>query len=177
MIRLIRRVLGRLRQDDGNTTIEFVILFPVFIGMFGSAFEAGLMTMRHVMLERATDIVIRELRLGQIANPTHELLKSDICNLAGIIPDCGTALHIELERISSDDWNYRTGQVQCIDRDEDIEPAVNLTPGTSNDLMLVTVCAVVEPMVPLTGFAMYLPRVNSSDYALVSMSAFINEPR
>jgi hypothetical protein len=177
MMQRLRHLLARLRRNDGNATIEFVILFPLFIGMFGSAFEAGLMTMRHVMLERATDEVIRNLRLGRGGTPTHDTLKSDICNIAGIIPDCDTTLHIELERIPAGTWNYRTGQVQCIDRDEEIEPAVNFVTGGSNDLMLVTVCAVVRPMVPMTGFALYLPRVNTSDYALVTMSAFVNEPR
>jgi len=177
MTGLLRRLFTRFRREGGNATIEFVILFPVFIGMFGSAFEGGLMSIRHAMLERATDLVIRDLRLGRGATPTHAQMKTDICTLAGIIPDCGTALHIELERISPDDWAYRTGKVQCIDRDDEIVPVINVTPGTSNDLMLVTVCAVVEPMVPLTGFALYLPRVNESDYALVTMSAFVNEPR
>jgi hypothetical protein len=135
------------------------------------------MTVRHVMLERATDIVIRDLRLGRGMAPTHDELKSQICNLAGIIPDCGTALHIELETVSKANWTYRTGQVQCVDRDEEIEPALNYVQGSPpNELMLVTVCVVVEPMVPTTGFGLSLPRVNSSDYALIAMSAFVNEP-
>ena len=42
--------------------------------------------------------------------------------------------------------------------------------------MLVTVCAVFSPMVPTTGLGLKLPKVNSTDYALIAMSAFVNEP-
>jgi len=44
-------------------------------------------------------------------------------------------------------------------------------------MMLITACAVFKPMVPTTGLGLKLPRVNGGDdYAVVSMSAFVNEP-
>ena len=42
--------------------------------------------------------------------------------------------------------------------------------------MIVRACAVFEPLFPTTGLGLRMPRVNSSDYAIVSMSAFVNEP-
>ncbi|MDJ0827254.1 MAG: pilus assembly protein [Rhodobacter sp.] len=176
MIRILRDLAARLSRDDGNATIEFVILFPLFIGVFASAFEAGLMSTRHAMLDRATDLAVRDLRLGIDPTPTHAELKSAVCNYAGVIPNCDEALHIELEAVSKETWYFRTGQVQCIDRDEGIEPVVNFTPGIDNEMMLITVCAVIEPMVPITGLGLKLPKVNESDYALITMSAFVNEP-
>ena len=180
MMRTFRNHLARFRGTDegegGNATIEFCLLFPLFIGIFASTFEAGLLNTRHAMLERATDLAVRELRLGFDTTPTYEELRASICNYAGVIPDCDTALHIELEAISTEDWAMRTGQVQCIDRDEEITPAVTFNPGSLNELMLVTVCAVFSPMVPTTGLGLKLPKVNSTDYALIAMSAFVNEP-
>jgi len=171
------KILPRfLRRDDGNATIEFCFLFPFFIGLFASSFEAAYVTMRQVMLERATDIVVRNVRLGIGGAPTHSSLKADICNTAGIIPDCMNTLHIELERVDST-WNMRTGAVKCVDMDEDIEPQISFTQGDDNDLMLMTVCAVFEPMVPTTGLGLKLPKVNGgSHYALVAITAFANEP-
>ncbi len=134
------------------------------------------MNTRHALLERAVDLAVRELRLGVDSTPTFDELRSTICNYAGVIPDCNNALFIELEAVSTADFNFREGQVQCIDRDEEIVPAVSFTPGAINDLMLVTACAVFRPMVPVTGLGLKLPKVNATDYALIAMSAFVNEP-
>lgn len=176
MKRLLACLSRALRREDGNATIEFVILFPVFISVFGSAFEAGLLTTRQVMLERATEIAVREVRLGSDAVETSDDLKRYICNLAGVIPDCMDALLIELSPVSTETWNMRTGATACIDRDEDIVPVVEYTQGGSNELMLVRACAVVTPFSPMTGLGLKLPKVNASDYGLIATSAFVNEP-
>lgn len=176
MKRLISNLRKRARCEKGTATLEFVILFPVFISIFGSAFEAGLYTTRQVMLERATDIAVRDLRLGTSTVATYQDLKARICNVAGIIPDCMNAVHVELAPVSTTDWNMRTGATACIDRDEDITPVTSFTQGGSNELMLVRVCAVVQPMSPMTGLGLKMPKVNASDYALIAASAFVNEP-
>ena len=177
MKRLINRLRGLCRAENGSSTIEFVILFPFFILIFTSAFEASILTTRQVMLDRGVDLAVRELRLGIGDTPTHDQLKAKICNYAGLIPNCDNSLHIELEKVSTDDFAMRTGQVQCVDRDQDIVPAQSFTPGTKNDLMLVTVCAVFRPLNPTSGLGLKLPKVNGgSYYGLVSMSAFVNEP-
>jgi len=173
----LRRIWRRWRGgEDGSASVEFVILFPVFMTLFGSAFEAGLLTVRQVMLERATDIAVRSLRIGTGAPDTHEDLKRMVCNIAGVIPDCMEAVHIELEPISTSTWDMNLGQVQCIDRDEDIQPVVNFSPGGANELMIVRVCAVFRPYIPTSGLGLKLPKVNATDYALIAASAFVNEP-
>jgi Flp pilus assembly protein TadG len=177
MKRLINRLRGLCRAESGSATIEFVILFPFFIGIFSSAFEASILTTRQVMLDRAVDLAVRELRLGIGGTPTHDQLKAKICNYAGLIPNCDQSLHIELETVSTDTFAMRTGQVQCVDRDQNIAPVQSFTPGTKNELMMVTVCAVFKPMNPTSGLGLKLPKVaGGSYYGLVSISAFVNEP-
>jgi hypothetical protein len=174
---LLRRLPRFLRRQDGNATIEFCIWFPFFIAMFGSAFEASLISTRQVMLAGAVDRTVRDLQLGNLGSPSHDELKSIICNLAGVIPNCDTALHIELERISKLDFAFRQGQVQCVDLDEETEPALNFENGTTNDLMLITVCAAFRPMVPITGLGLKLPKINGgTHYGLTAFSAFVVEP-
>jgi len=176
-MRRLRKLLRRFVGENGSATIEFVILFPFFIGLFASSYEAAFVTMRQVMLERAVDIVVRNIRLGIGGTPTHDGIKADICNTAGIIPDCMNSLHIEMESISKDTWAIRTGAVQCIDKDLAIDPTINFSAGGDNDLMLMTVCAVFSPMVPTTGLGLRLPKVNGgTHYGLVSITAFANEP-
>lgn len=178
MKNIIKKIRTRAGREDGNATIEFVIWFPFVIGIFGSAFEASLITTRQVLLTSAVDHAVRDLQLGELGTPNHSQLKSVICNYAGGIPDCDTALHIEMERVSKSDFSFRQGTVQCVDVDEESEPAVNFVNGTSNDLMLVTVCASVSPMVPITGLGLKLPKINGgSNYAIVAFSAYVVEPK
>jgi len=131
------------------------------------------------MLNSAVDRVVRDLQLGNLgSNPSMAQLKWLICNTAGVIMDCNNSLHIEMERISTTDFEFRKGEVACVDKsDEDFEPLVNFTNGTTNDLMLITVCAAVHPMVPLTGLGMSLPKIRDGDhYAIIAFSAFVVEP-
>jgi len=176
MKKLLKSLRARFARENGNATIEFVILFPVFISLVTSAFEAGLFTTRQAMLERATEVAVRELRLGLDTVQTHDELKARICNEAGLIPQCDSALLVELVPVSTATWDMRTGATNCIDRDEDITPATTFQQGVSNELMLVRVCAVVSPMNPVSGLGLKMPKVNESDYALVAASAFVNEP-
>ena len=177
MIKRIIRLWRRAGREDGNSTIEFVIWFPFYILVFGSGFEASFITFRQVMLSMALDRTVRDLQLGHLDSPTHSELKTELCNTAGFIPDCMNTLHIELERIQTDTFTFRTGNVQCIDVEEESEPAINFTHGSENDLMLITACIAVEPMVPVTGLGLKLPKINDgSRYAIIGYSAYVVEP-
>ncbi len=174
---LIKKIWQRAASEDGNSSIEFVIWFPFFISILGSAFEASFVSFRQVMLGSAVDRTVRDLQLGHLGAPSHAQLKSIICNTAGFIPNCMNAVHIEMERISKDDFIFRTGSVNCVDLDNETEPSLNFTNGVGNELMLITVCAAVHPMVPITGLGLSLPKINGGDhYAIVAFSAYVVEP-
>ena len=91
------------RKQDGNASIEFVILFPAFMFLFLTGFEAGYYMVRNVALERAVDIAVRDVRLhngnasGQVTGFAE--LKKRICDEAGIIPDCMRTVQVELQPI------------------------------------------------------------------------------
>lgn len=164
------------RREDGSVTIEFCILFPAFIVIFVSAVDAGVLTMRQMMLDRAVDVAVRGLRLGMWLPLTRDDLKSQICAHTAIIPNCEESLLVELRRVSTDDWIMPTTSAKCVDRDEDIQPVTTFTAGDSGDMMLVRVCAILDPMFPTTGIGLQLPKDASGGYALVARSAFVNEP-
>src|SRR5690606_40360377 len=67
-----------------------------------SSLEMGTLMLRHVMLERALDMSVRDLRLGNWNNPTHDDFKRVVCNRAGVIPDCMNVLLVELRPVSTD---------------------------------------------------------------------------
>lgn len=171
--RLLRRFLKR---DDGVVSVELVVVFPVVILVFATALEAGVLTTRQAMLEYATNVAVRDLRLGTANSVSHQTLKDRVCDAANIVADCDRAIQIELSPVDTTTWNVDRGPITCRDRDQDMEPATEFTPGGSNQLMLVRVCAVFEPVFPTIGLGFQLQKVNGKDYALVSTSAFVNEP-
>ncbi|WP_116084520.1 TadE/TadG family type IV pilus assembly protein [Tropicimonas sp. IMCC34011] len=174
----LRHALHRFARDEtGTATIEFVILFPIFMVVFLSTLEGGFLQVRQVMLDRATDLSVRELRLGLEASPTHEKLRDRICEYATVIPDCRNSLVVELTRVSKDDWTAGTSGVRCVDKEEDVAPVTAFVPGGQHDMMLLRVCAVVRPIFPTTGLGLALQRQTEDYYALVARAAFVNEPR
>jgi hypothetical protein len=179
--RRLRQRIGLFhRAEGGAATVEFAIIFPVFVGIFVAAFELGLYMTRQVMLERATDLTVRALRLGQVANPDLNTLRDSICERAVVLPNCRNSLLIDITEVPLQGWTPPTLSAECIDRDPDGELKVVdnflLNPGQPNDMMLIRVCSLQKPMFPTTylGLAM---QSHDDFYALTSASAFVVEPQ
>jgi len=182
MIRRAAQAIRKLfRREDGSASIEFVILFPVFVTVLISSIETGVILTRQVMLERAVDIAVRDLRLGRAAPAGESLTRDDIrdliCGYSPMIASCNSNLMIELRTINTQTWDGYGGAVTCVERGEDVQPATTFQAGTENELMLVRGCALVDPMFPTSGFALNLPRDTTGAFALVAQSVFVNEPR
>ncbi len=180
MMRLPARLMAaaaRLsRREDGNATIEFVLLFPALITLFLMVVETGVLMTRGVMLDRAVDMSMRELRLGTLTPMTPAGLRSSICKNALIISNCQNVLTVELRPISTTTWTPLTGATSCVNRDANIKPVLDFHPGIKNEMMLVRVCAIFDPFFPTSGLAAQIKVDNSGGYALVAMSAYVNEP-
>ncbi len=183
MMHFIKHIRQWMRRgDDGNVTIEFVLVFPVFLIIFLSAFEAGILMTRQVMLERALDITVRDLRLGFLPTPglseaeAHLELKATICSRSLIIPDCGNAILLEMRPVSRLTWEPLNNVATCVDRSESVQPATVFRAGAQNEMMILRACSVFEPVFPSTGLGMRLPKDGNGDYALLATTAFVNEP-
>jgi len=144
--------------------------------IFISTFDVGMQMVRQVMLDRATDISVRALRLGSWDTPTQERMKRNICNIAGILPDCMANLLIELRPTSTETWAPLPANPTCVDKNAVIQPVTSFDGGQQNEMMLVRVCARVKPMFPTTGIGLKL-KEDGEWFSLVSTSAFVNEPR
>lgn len=173
LARRLRRFRG---GEDGNATIEFVILFPIFIVIFMSSFEVGILMTRQVMLERALDLSVRDLRLGTWKPPTHDEFKRVLCNRAAIIPNCMNSMLIELQPVSKSSWTPLPKQATCNDRTADVQPVTTFNGGAENEMMIVRACAIMKPWFIATSLGLRLPLVDGENYAIVSSSAFVNEP-
>lgn len=178
LARLDRRA-SRLRRDEsGTSTVEFVILFPLFMVIFLAAFESGFMMLRNVMLERSVDLAVRDLRLGDPQPPTFDELKQEICANTYFIEDCDTRVQVQLEPVNMTTWGPLGGTTRCIDIESTIDPfdQTEYSVGGNNELMMVRVCALFQPMFPTTGLGLAMRYDGAGNYAIVVTTAFVNEP-
>lgn len=172
------------KAEDGVVTLEFVIIFPIFFFFFLMTVENGLISLRHVMLERGVDVAVRDIRIGRngMVDPTRALLKERICQEAAIIPDCDEQLAIELLPNDLRNWDPNIGPILCRDRGEDPPSGDSIIPtGGNNALMFIRVCARIDPFMPTTGLGKTIVDSNTGtaaggSYALVSTAAFVVEP-
>ncbi|MDN5788766.1 MAG: pilus assembly protein [Pseudorhodobacter sp.] len=176
MARFWFRLTGFSRAEAGTASVEFVLLVPVLMLLFMASIESGVLMTRTVMLERGVDQVMRQLRLGQIPNPTVDLLETAICSRSVILKDCKANIHIELQPVSMSSWQFPSTATDCIDRDEPMQPATTFNPGASQQVMLVRVCVIQDAFFPGTGVGLRLARDSQGGYGIIAATAFVNEP-
>lgn len=177
---LSRKYKAFARKQDGNATIEFVFLFPMFIGLFLMGFESGYYMVRNVMLERAVDVAVRDVRLGNGRVPEFRDLKERICAQAGILPDCVNSLQIEMQPVNivPGGTDPVKTPAKCVDKLSTEDPRTGTTyeVGRENQMMIVRVCALSQPLFPSTGIGVGLRVDAEGNYAMVATTAFVNEP-
>jgi hypothetical protein len=187
MIRFLKRKTRAFgREEDGNMTIEFVIVLPMIFAIFMMSFESGLLMMRSVMLERSVDMTMRELRLGQIPNATSAELKTRICSRTVIIANCEGAVRIEMIPVNLATWNMPTTAPRCVDRTQNVQPPETYNPGGQHELMLTRVCVLQRAIFPTLGLGDKFVGLGEGltqgqpggfgEYGLIVMSSFVNEP-
>ena len=134
---------------------------------------------RNVMLERGVDIAVRQVRLGGNV-PDFNTLRANICNNAGLIPDCMNSLQIEMQSvpIQPGGINSLQADARCIDRLSTDDPltGTNFSIGGANQMMIVRACVLSKPLFPSTGLGVGLRVDSEGNYAMVATTAFVNEP-
>lgn len=174
MTSLIRRFR---RREDGTATMEFVILVPLLFAIFVATIEIGMMMSRWSSIDRAADMVIRSLRLGQYNNPTAQMLRQEICDDVFLVENCFENIAVDIRRINRTTFVLPDGDEPCVTRDIDIiQPVVEVTPGQQNDLMLIRVCVAVDALFPTSRFALPITLDAQGGYALSVASVYVNEP-
>lgn len=176
----LRRTAPRARfwrREDGTATIEFALLVPVFLAVLVAGVEVGVLSARQTMMERGMEQTMRALRLGRLQPVNLATLRESVCRGTAIIRDCQASLLIELRRLEPQNITLPAGNAPCINREEETQPAVTLTPGVEHDLILVRVCLIVDPVFPTSGLGIGLPRDASGGFRMVTSSVYVNEPR
>jgi hypothetical protein len=164
------------RDDEGTATVEFAIVFPFFISLFLSSVELGMITLRHTMLERGLDLAVRDIRLSTGTAPQHDDIKTQICDYAGLIPNCGSTLRLEMVQVDLRGSVALPTDVDCVDTSEPVEPVRSFVNGQENEMMILRACVKFDPIFPTSGLGKQLQVDGAGQAALVAMSAFVQEP-
>jgi Flp pilus assembly pilin Flp len=165
------------RREDGTVTVEFVILVPLIFAIFIATLEIGMMMSRWSGLDRAADMVIRSLRLGQYQNPTALLLRQEICDEVLLVENCFENIAVDIRRINRATFLMPDDDEPCVTRDQNIiQPVTQVTPGQQNDLMLIRVCIAVDALFPTSRYALPITLDAQGGYALSVASVYVNEP-
>ncbi len=164
------------KKDDGNITVEFVVMVPMFLTFMLGAVEIGITTIRASILERALDETVRHVRLNTGTAPTHADLKTMICQF-NVVPECESNLRLEMLVRDVRNWEDLPATYACTDASTAILPMSEYSFGMDNDLVVLRACAKYDPIFPNAIFGASLSTDAAGDASLTAMSAFVQEPR
>lgn len=175
-----------LADETGTATIEFLFVIPITMLLFMGSFESSLFMIRHVMLERSVDIVVRDIRLGNFDGLTHAELKEVICETSALVNSvetCVRSMRIWMQPIDSANFAMVAPPRFCEDKTGGaISPLLDPTGsefafGADNEIMLMRICLKEEPLFPTSvlGATMIKDEVDGN-YAMITTTVFVNEP-
>lgn len=166
-----------LSSEDGSATVEFVILFPVLFSLFVTSVDFSLQMLRQVFLDRAVDLAVRDIRLGQVDANGLQQVKERICANAALTPNCMQTVTVELRPVTASQFAGLDPRARCVDRANNITPMLSFTPGSGGqELMMLRACTVSNPFIVANGYIFGNPRGPEDDFMSVSVGVFVNEP-
>lgn len=178
---MIRALINLRRKTDGTAAMQFVIVFPLIMTLFAFACDLGLILMRKVMLERAVDVEVRQIRIGARAADDYTGLREDICAGAMIIPHCQSRLKLELKAMAPRVWEAPGHAPDCESLSEvTITAPRQFDAARSNQLVILRACVVLEPLMPGWGLGQSLLSNGSGSknrfYQITASTSFVKEP-
>jgi hypothetical protein len=166
-----------LRDDSGSVvTLPFAIWLPVFLIIIIAGMEIGALSLRHTQLERGLDLTVREVRLGTGEQLDHDTLKGMICDNTTLLADCEDMLRLEMIPLSLRSWSEPPRDADCYDSAQPVRPLRQFDSGQPNELMMLRACFKYRPITPAGVIGAAMPKDADGYAAIVSTSAFVQEP-
>ena len=169
-MRMMRRLRHFGRSERAAVTAEFVIAFPLVFTMLLIMLELTFLMVRSTMLQHGLDLVLREVRLGNMVNPNAAILEEAICDKMTIFSDCEKSLTLEFATVDLTTFAMPGQQTGCAPRSHDealARAGMIYQTGTANQLVVVRACVMTGTITP----------VLTDSFRLFARSAFVNEPR
>ncbi len=140
--------------EHGGASVEFVILLPLFLMVFISSFEASVYLVRQVLMERALDIAVREVRLDTGETVSQGEVRFTVCERARILPNCMDNMTIEMTVVSTDTYELPADDAPCTDEIDTVAPPADFAAERVGRLVLIRACYAVRPILSNSSFAM-----------------------
>lgn len=173
-MKFIRRFL---RDENGSVVLlPFALWLPVFMAIIIAGLEISAMSLRHTELERGLDATVRDVRLGTGDSFDHSTLKQKICESANVMTECNENLYLEMIPLDLRNWSEPSLSATCVDTTEEVRPAITFDAGNPNELMLLRACYKYKPITPTGVIGGSLEKDSEGYTALVSYTAFVQEP-
>jgi Flp pilus assembly pilin Flp len=172
----LRRVLQLFGDRRGAAAVEFALVVPMLIVIICSTLEAGWIMVQTIMLDRALDQTVRELRVGNLPNPSQQIIRENVCSRALVLHGCVDMIAIEMFPITAQGTGYPSDATRCVDRASPIAPVLRFSQGARSEIMFVRACFVVSPLTPGLGLALALPKDASGAMRIIARAGFVNEP-
>lgn len=172
--------IGKKLNEDKNgvAAMEFTLLAPIFFAIIFGIIEMGYLFLKINMLNNAVAVVSKVVYTGAAADGTvtYEDIEESICdNIYFSGPNCAGNLHIELTEISSFS-DFPTTAAECEDTDVNLTPSVSYNPGSAKSIIFMRACFMTDILMPGLAFGLHLEKTDNNKYALISSTAFVNEP-
>lgn len=164
-----------LRDTDGTSTVEFVIVAPVVMFFFFWIVELGYVMTQQMMLDRAMDMTVREMRLSDSSTFTQAFITNSVCEKALIFKNCNTSLVLELTPITTSS-DIPTSAISCVDRANSVTPVTNFDAGSRGEIVFMRACLAVDPLLAGTSIGIDFTTDESGALMLLAKTAFLNEP-
>lgn len=182
------------KRQDGAVTVEFVVVVPFVLTLFFASVDTGITMLRQVMLDRAVDMAVREIRLGSERMDSSEEFRNAVCSgfedgngnvistgMRAVMneAECLAGIAVEMQVIDTTNFSGLDDPVRCVNRELALTPAVAFNPGSggaAQELMLIKTCVSANPFIRLTGFFNSMPINPDGDYVIASRGIFVNEP-
>ena len=162
---------------SGSATIEFVIVVPVILSLLFTSIDFGVMMIRQVSLDSAVERAAREVRLGGIRDV--DTFRAAVCSHTQMLRNCEDTIAIEMRAIDPSNPIGLTDPDRCINREEPIGeqtlPGFDAQ-GDMTRIMITRVCVAANPFLGVTNWVMGLPEMPTGGVAVVSRTAWVNEP-
>ncbi|HEY0213552.1 MAG TPA: hypothetical protein VGC40_08205 [Paenirhodobacter sp.] len=166
------------RAETGAVTLPTLFWIPLFFMILLMAVEVMVINMRQVLLDRAVEVATRDLRLGSASIPSHDALKTRICQIIAFVPDCATNLAVEVFPVNLSNWSLVNPEApRCSDITSTLVDDPVFDPATGNQLVALRACLRLKPMTRLDPMALALHLDATGRFALSSTTVFVNEPR
>lgn len=179
MITRMKKHLRRFRKEEKGALylIEFAILAPVLFGSFFFGFELSMHSIRQMLLDRGLEVTTREVRLNTGMQFTHEDLRNAICVNAGSLPDCEENLRLEMVPMNPRNFTSLPPMPECVNNVLPVDPLRGWSLGKQHELMLLRACLNFNPVFASVGLGKLLGSDSKGMGKMVSISAFVQEPR